>query len=83
MTLVERDGRAELHVEGDSRRINIRGRVLRCAVVRIRPTWLCYEGAIGFDQQLPWFVDEAGYAVPVPSVDARSAQPYRADATRR
>ncbi len=69
----------ELHVETDSRQASVRGRVLRCAVVRVRPTWVAYEGAIGFDQHLPWFVDEAGYAVP--SVDARSAQPFRGDAT--
>ena len=69
----------ELQVETNSRRASLRGRVLRCAVVRVRPTFVCYEGAIGFDQHLPWFVDEAGYAVP--SVDRRSAQPYRGDAT--
>jgi hypothetical protein len=69
----------ELHVETNSRRTSVRGRVLRCAVVRVRPTWVCYEGAIGFDHHLPWFVDEAGYLVP--SVDARSAPPFRGDAT--
>ena len=69
----------ELHVDADSRRTSIRGRVLRCAVVRVRPTFVCYEGAIAFDQQLPWFVDEAGYEVP--SANARPAHPYRADAT--
>ena len=69
----------ELQVETNSRRASVRGCVLRCAVVRVRPTWVSYEGAIGFDQHLPWFADEAGYAVP--SVNARSAQPYREDAT--
>jgi hypothetical protein len=69
----------ELQIETDSRRASVRGRVLRSAVVRVRPTFVCYEGAIGFDQHLPWLVDEAGYAVP--SVDAGSAQPYRGDAT--
>ncbi len=69
----------ELHVETNSRRTSLRGRVLRCAVVRVRPTWMCYEGAIGFDHHVPWFVDEAGYAVP--SVNMRSAQPYRGGAT--
>jgi hypothetical protein len=38
---------------------------------------VCYEGAVGFDHHLPWFIDEAGY----PSANARSAQPYRGDAT--
>jgi hypothetical protein len=69
----------ELQVDTSSRHTSIRGRVLRCAVVRVRPSFVCYEGAIAFDHHLPWFVDEAGYEVP--SVNARSAQPYRADTT--
>jgi hypothetical protein len=69
----------ELHVEAGSRHASVRGRVVRCAVVRVRPTWVAYEGAIAFDQHLPWFVDEPGYAVP--SADARSAQPSRGGAT--
>ena len=68
----------ELQVESDTRRTRVRGRVLRCAVVRVRPTFVCYRGAIRFDRHLPWF-DASGYRVP--SVDARSAGPFRADAT--
>ena len=48
----------ELQVETGSDRTSIRGHVLRCAVVRVRPTWMCYRGAIAFDRHLPWFVDE-------------------------
>jgi len=48
----------ELQVETGTDRTNVRGRVLRCAVVRLRPTWVCYRGAIAFDRHLPWFVDE-------------------------
>jgi hypothetical protein len=48
----------ELQVETGSDRASVRGRVLRCAVVRLRPTWVCYRGAIAFDGHLPWFVDE-------------------------
>ncbi len=47
----------ELHVERNNYRANVRGRVLRCAVVRVRPSWLCYRGAIGFDRCLPWFIE--------------------------
>ena len=50
----------ELQVETGSDRASIRGQVLRCAVVRLRPTWVCYRGAIAFDRHLPWFVDERG-----------------------
>lgn len=50
----------ELQVETGTDRASVRGRVLRCAVVRVRPTWVCYRGAIAFDRCLPWFVDERG-----------------------
>jgi hypothetical protein len=69
----------ELFMESIARRTAVRGRVLRCAVVRVRPTFICYRGAIGFDRQLPWFTEAAGHHVP--SVDARSAEPFRADIT--
>jgi len=52
----------ELQVETGTDRASIRGQVLRCAVVRVRPTWVCYRGAIAFDRYLPWFVDERGEA---------------------
>jgi hypothetical protein len=50
----------ELQLETGTDRTNIRGHVLRCSVVRLRPTWVCYRGAIAFDWYLPWFVDEHG-----------------------
>jgi hypothetical protein len=52
----------ELQVETGTDRASVRGRVLRCAVVRVRPTWVCYRGAIAFDRHLPWFADERGEA---------------------
>ena len=48
----------ELQVETGTERASVPGRVLRCAVVRVRPTWVCYRGAIAFDSYLPWFVEE-------------------------
>jgi hypothetical protein len=69
----------ELHMESKTQRAAVRGRVLRCAVVRVRPTFVCYRGAISFDRHLPWFVDASG--CPVPSVDSRPAEPMRADVT--
>src|SRR4051812_39555062 len=36
----------ELQVDTGSDRANVRGHVLRCTVVRLRPTWVCYRGAI-------------------------------------
>ena len=48
----------ELQVETGTDRTAVRGQVLRCVVVRLRPTWVCYRGAIAFDRHLPWFVEE-------------------------
>lgn len=50
----------ELQVETGTDRASMHGQVLRCSVVRVRPTWVCYRGAIAFDRYLPWFVDERG-----------------------
>ena len=48
----------ELHLETDAAHTNIRGRVLRSTVVRVRPSSVCYRGAIAFDRDLPWYVAE-------------------------
>jgi hypothetical protein len=47
----------ELRVETGTNQASVRGRVVRCAVVRLRPSWVCYRGAIAFDRHLPWFVE--------------------------
>jgi hypothetical protein len=69
----------ELHVETDTRHARVRGQVLRCSVVRVRPTAVSYQGAIRFDRHLPWFVDDSGTAVSSP--DARPLHPSRAIVT--
>jgi hypothetical protein len=68
----------ELHVETRSDRTNVRGRVLRCAIVAVRPGWVCYQGAIGFDRHLPWLVDASDGAA---DRSVRSGVPVRAQAT--
>ena len=50
----------ELQLETRTERTSVRGQVLRCAVIRLRPTWVCYRGAIVFDRDLPWFVEGRG-----------------------
>jgi hypothetical protein len=42
--------RAELQLIGDSRFV-VRGRIVRCGVIRLEP--LAYRGAIAFDDLLP------------------------------
>jgi hypothetical protein len=54
----------DLHVESDRRHAAVRGRVVRCSVVRVRPSSMCYRGAIAFDRYLPWFVEASGYPLP-------------------
>lgn len=50
----------EIHLERDRRVSTVRGRVLRCAVVRLTASLVCYRGAIGFDEHLPWLPADAG-----------------------
>jgi PilZ domain len=70
----------DLHFATQRERTSIRARVIRCAVVGVRPTSLTYRGAVLFDRQLPWFaVEEGGYALP--GTEQRAALPERAHAT--
>ena len=54
----------ELHIQSADRHASLRGCVLRCCVVRVRPASVCYRGAIAFDRHLPWFAEAAGYELP-------------------
>ena len=48
----------DLVLDRSQHRASIRGRVLRCMVVRLQQGSICYRGAIGFDRSLPWFVEQ-------------------------
>ena len=48
----------ELVLERERYRASVRGRVLRCSVVRLQSASICYRSAIGFDRSLPWFVEQ-------------------------
>jgi hypothetical protein len=54
----------DLHIQSGDRHASMRGFVLRCCVVRVRPASICYRGAIAFDRPLPWFDELAGYELP-------------------
>jgi len=71
----------EIQVESENRSACLRGRVVRCAVVRVRPDSVSYRGAIAFDRYLPWFDDGDGYDVP--NIEKRPAAPFRATATQQ
>jgi hypothetical protein len=53
----------ELQIVSQDRRVSIKGRVLRCAVARLRASGVWYRGAIAFEHSLPWFAEPAGYQV--------------------
>ena len=69
----------ELHLETENAHTNIRGRVLRSTVVRVRPSSVCYRGAIAFDRDLPWYVADADHAAD--HHEMRTMHPQRAAAT--
>lgn len=48
----------EIHFERGKRLSTIRGRVLRCVVIRLTASTVCYRGAIGFDRYLPWLAED-------------------------
>jgi len=71
----------ELHVEGTDRSATVRGRVVRCAVSQLRSSSVSYRGAIVFERDLAWFVNEEGLGYGVHTSEKRSGHPFRADAT--
>jgi hypothetical protein len=54
----------ELQLQANDQQATVRGSVLRCCVVRVRPASISYRGAIVFDRPLAWFGDTPGYDVP-------------------
>jgi PilZ domain-containing protein len=64
------------------RRTNLRGRVLRCAVTRLRPTAVSYRAAIAFDRQWPGFVESEWSEYPVPTGEAEPAPAERVGSTQ-
>jgi hypothetical protein len=65
----------DLQVDTAQRRTTtLRGRVLRCAVVRLRATAVWYRAAIAFDLQCHWLTDAASVEYPVPMRELPSLQ---------
>jgi PilZ domain len=69
----------ELHLETETAHTNVRGRVLRSSVVRVRASSVCYRGAIAFDRDLPWYVADAEHAAD--HHEMRTMHPQRVAAT--
>ena len=47
----------ELFLMTAERCASVRGRVLRCAVVQLKPSAVSYQGAVRFDCDLHWFAN--------------------------
>ena len=86
--LVETDRRLlpgqpiELQLETPRHRAAVRGRVVRCAVSRLRSTAICYRGAISFDRHLPWFAEDDGVGYSIPGAESRASAADWAPHTR-
>jgi hypothetical protein len=72
----------ELHLRSVYRSEIVRGRIIRCAVARLGGNAICYRGAIAFDHNLLWLVDEAVTGYAVPAAETRPILASRADATQ-
>ncbi|PYR24339.1 MAG: hypothetical protein DMF92_22880 [Acidobacteria bacterium] len=72
----------ELQFETAHHRVGVRGRVLRCAIVALRSSAVCYRGAVVFERHLPWFVDEDSNEYSLPSPEHRAGHSARAAPTR-
>jgi PilZ domain len=48
----------EIYLERSKGTFTMRGRVLRCDVVRLTASSVCYRGAIRFDAYLPWLTED-------------------------
>jgi hypothetical protein len=57
----------DIHLERNNSTSLLRGRVLRCAVVRVTATAMCYRGAIGFDQHQSWLAEKSDAGISFPT----------------
>ena len=71
----------EIHFDQEKRLPPVRGTILRCAVARLGPTHIHYQGAILFDHRLTW-LEEDGHGYSVPDAERPVIRSRRASATR-
>ena len=74
--------RVELHLRRAGEIEVIRGRVVRCGVVRLCRDAISYQGAVSFDRPLGW-LQQPAREYPVPASITRSNPAVWADATHR
>ena len=67
----------DLQIETLHRRSTLRGHVLRCAVIRLRSSSVCYRAAIAFDRQLSPLHDGRATEYEVPAGETPTARSPR------
>jgi hypothetical protein len=72
----------DLQFDTPHRRTSLRGRVLRCVVIGLRPTAVSYRAAIAFDRQWPCFAEDERSEYPVPASEALSTPTERVGSTQ-
>ena len=72
-----------LHLQREGGKADVvRGRVLRCSVVRLRPSAVLYQAAIAFERQLVWLGEESAIEYALPIANSPITQGSWAVATR-
>jgi hypothetical protein len=72
---------ADLQFETAHRRISLRGRVLRCAVIRLQRSGVSYRAAIAFDREWPCFAESGWSEYSIPG-EAQPAPAERVSSTQ-
>lgn len=72
----------ELQLDTERRRATLRSAVLRCAIVRLTASTVCYRAAVAFDRPLPWFADEGPTVYSLPTAETRPGRASRVDPTQ-
>jgi hypothetical protein len=72
----------DVQIAAGDRRIAMRGRVVRCAVSKLRLGRVWYRAGISFDMHHPWLTTETqgGYALPITETRPHAAE--RGEAAR-
>jgi hypothetical protein len=72
----------DLQITTAHRETTLRGRVLRCAVIRLHSTSVSYRAAIAFDRQWPCVLESGSSEYQVPTSEARPTPAERVESTR-
>jgi hypothetical protein len=72
----------DLQINTAHRGTTLRGRVVRCAVIRLHSTSVFYRAAVAFDRQWPCFIEGGWSEYQVPTTEAQTTPAERVESTR-